>query len=534
MANDAALRAAELLEERLRVRDLKHPAEHFVELYARLLPRQVSSGTALEQLTRHLSESQRQALTLTPEQIFARAPERARLDQFPQAAAIGELSIPVDYRFAPGEADDGATLRVPLLALPMLTRAAVDAAIPGLIEPRVSALLRSLPKEARRSLIPLAATAQAFLAEAAPRADARAVRSWITQVRGVPDRLAQFDPTQVPAHLGVRVLVVSRGRELGAGTDLGELRRRFALEARRELDEQAHGAYPGAWRRFEVHELPESQAIGLEEGPVRVYPALVRSGGTLDVRFEWSAEEAARSLRDGALALARLMLDRQARDLEKRIGGDARLLLSAVPYFTRDALVDTLLDLVFRRACFGEAEPPRERAAFEAALDRGRAGLHAALEEIVTAASGWFAQARDVRRLLDDPRAGGLAEAAQESRAHLERVLDAAFLRSLSADWLRQVPRYLRGEERRWQRALARGSEPAPVLAELREWSRRCESLAEQAALELRRPPELDALRLWIEEYRVALYAQDLKTVGPVSAPRLAERAAALEAWVAR
>jgi ATP-dependent helicase HrpA len=534
LANDAALRDAELLEERLRVRDLVQPAEHFVELYARLLPRQVSSAAALEQLTRHLSEAQRAALRLTPEQIFARAPQRERLEQFPKTVAIGGLSIPVEYRFAPGEADDGATLRVPLLMLPTLTRAAVDAAIPGLIEPRVSAWLRSLPKEARRSLIPVAAAAQAFLAERAPRSDAQALRSWITQVRGVPESLAQFDATQVPRHLEPRVLVVCGGRELETGTDLGELRRRAALEARRELDEHAHRAYPSAWRRFEAHDLPESQALELPEGPLRVYPTLVRSRGALKVLFEWSAEEAVRGLRDGAVALARLMLDRQARDLEKRIGGDAHLLLSAVPYLTRDALVDTLLDLVFRRACFADAEPPRQRAGFEAALDRGRAELHSSLEEIAPAATGWFTQARDVRRLLDDPRAQALAEAAQESRAHLERVLDAAFLRSLTADWLRQVPRWLRGEERRWQRVLARGSEPAQVLAELRTWGRRCESLAEQAGAELRRPPELDALRLWIEEYRVSLYAQDLKTVAPISAARLGERAAALEAWLDR
>jgi ATP-dependent helicase HrpA len=534
LANDAAVHDAELLEERLRVRDLVRPAEHFVELYAQLLPRQVSSAATLEQLTRHLSEAQRLALTLTPEQIFARAPEREQLDQFPKTVALGELSIPVDYRFAPGDADDGATLRMPLLALPALTRAAVDAAIPGLIEPRVSAWLRSLPKEARRSLIPIAAAAQAFLAERAPPSDAQAVRSWITQARGVPESLAQFDPAQIPRHLEPRVLVVSRGRELGAGSNLGDLRRRLALEARRELDEHARAAYPADWRRFEAHALPESQALKLPEGPLRVYPALVRSGSILEVRFEWSAAEAARSCRDGAVALARLMLDRQARDLEKRIGGDAQLLLSAVPYFTRDALVDTLLDLVFRRACFAEAEPPRERAAFEAALDRGRAELHSSLEEIASVATGWFTQARDVRRLLDDPRAKALPEAAQESRAHLERVLDAAFLRSLAADWLRQVPRWLRGEERRWQRALARGSEPAHMLTELHAWETRRDRLAEQTGAEQRRPPELDALRLWIEEFRVSLYAQDLKTVGPVSAARLAERAAALEAWLER
>jgi ATP-dependent helicase HrpA len=532
--NDAAIRDAELLEERLRVRDLVEPAEHFVDFYAGALPRQVSSAAALEHLTRNLSDPQRQALTLRPEQIFARAPEQELLAQFPQTTAIGAMSIPVDYRFAPGAADDGATLRVPLPALPTLTRAAVDRAIPGLIEPRVSALLRSLPKEARRSLIPMGAAAQEYLAQGLPRADAQTLRAWVTEVRGVPESLAQFDLTQVPPHLEPRVLVVSRGRELGAGNDLEELRRQFALEARRELDERARAAYPGVWRRFEAEELPETRALELDEGPLLVHPALARAGGGLEVRYEWSAAEASRSFAEGALALARLMLDRQSRDLEKRIGGNAQLLLSAVPYFTRDALIDTLLDLVFRRACFADGEPPRNRAAFEAALEGGRSELHASLEEILAAAAGWFALARDVRRLLDDPRARALAEPAQEARAHLARVLDAAFLRSLPADWLRQIPRWLRGEERRWQRALARGAESASVLTSLNEWTTRHERLADETAAELRHPPELDELRLWIEEYRVSLYAQDLRTVGPVSAARLAERAAALEDWLAR
>jgi ATP-dependent helicase HrpA len=266
-----------------------------------------------------------------------------------------------------------------------------------------------------------------------------------------------------------------------------------------------------------------------------VHPTLVRASGGLEVRFEWSPAEATRSFREGAVSLARLILGSQARDLERRIGGDAQLLLSAVPYFSRDALVETLLQLVFRRACFGEGEVPRARAAFEAALDRGRAHLYSSLEEIVATVAGWFAQAREVRRLLDDPRqCKPMTEAAQEAREHLARVLDAGFLRALPDDWLRQVARYLRGEERRWQRALARGSEPPQVLAELRAWAVRYRSLEEQASEELRRPPDLDELRLWIEEYRVSLYAQELKTVGPVSAARLSERAAAIDEWLAR
>jgi ATP-dependent helicase HrpA len=107
-------------------------------------------------------------------------------------------------------------------------------------------------------------------------------------------------------------------------------------------------------------------------------------------------------------------------------------------------------------------------------------------------------------------------------------------LQALSPDWLRQVTRWLKAEERRWQRIFARGSESPQVLAELQAWSSRMASLEERAASELRRPPELEELRLWIEEYRVSLYAQELKTRITISAARLAEREAEVLAWFSR
>ena len=238
----------------------------------------------------------------------------------------------------------------------------------------------------------------------------------------------------------------------------------------------------------------------------------------------------ARNFRDGAVALARLMLYAQARDLEKRIGGNAQLLLSAVPYFTRDALVETLLDLVFRRACFADgraaagacgvrrgARSRSRRAAFEPRGDRvGRDRL--VRRRRATCAACWMIRARE------DARRGGAGEPRRISSALLDARVPAIPLGRLAAAGCRAgCGAKSAAGSAHWPAA----SEPAPLLAELREWERRCESLGSQAGAELRRPPELDALRLWIEEYRVSLYAQDLKTVGPVSAARLVERAAA-------
>jgi ATP-dependent helicase HrpA len=539
LANDAAIRGAQRMEERLRTRDLLQSAEAFVEFYDRALPRQVSSAATLEYFTRHLSDAQRSALILDAEDIFARLPAPEALEQFPEIARVDASTIPVEYRFAPGESQDGAVLRIPLLVLPGLTRAGIDAAVPGLAEPRIEALLRSLPKEARRHLIPIGDTAAEFLASARAGAGAAYVdslRRWLKERRGMPDSLLRFDIAAVPAHLMPHLAVTADGKDLAHGSTLAELRRASAAAARAELDRLARVVYGqgGAWRRFEIEQLPDTVPLALEHGTVWVFPTLAQGSHGLELRYEWSAAEASRRWRQGAVHLARILLGAQARDLGKTLAGNAALLLAASPYAQSGALIETLLQLVFRRACFGDAEAPRNREAFEKAIDQGRTRLYPCLDEIVAGAMTWFSEARAVRRALDDPRLKPLADAVDESNEHLRRLLNPGVLESISTDWLRQLPRYLKAEERRWQRGAARGGESPLIARELQGWWARYQALEKQLGAELRWIPELDDFRGWIEEYRVSLYAQELKTLGPISAARLEQRAAEIEAWIAR
>jgi ATP-dependent helicase HrpA len=228
------------------------------------------------------------------------------------------------------------------------------------------------------------------------------------------------------------------------------------------------------------------------------------------------------------------MLERQARDLSKSIAGSVPLLLSASPYINSEDLTDTLLQLAFRGACFGEADAPRTRAAYELAVDRGRERLYASLEEASAMVARWLAEAQSVRQVLDDPRIRLLADAAEETRQHLRRLLDTRVLQTVAPEWLRQLPRYLKAELRRWQRNAVRGGEPPNVARELQSWSARHHDLERQLGAELRWTPKLDEFRFWIEEYRVSLYAQELKTLAPISATRLQQRAAEIDAWIGR
>jgi len=537
LANDAAIEAARRVEERLRARDLLVDAEALVEFYDQALPRQVSSAATLDHYTRHLSSEQLHALTLSDARLYARRPDEALLDQFPEQARLtlpgGGVVVPISYRFAPGDPEDGATLQLPLLVLPLLERAAVDAAVPGLSRPRIDAMLRGLPKEARRRLIPIAATVSRFLASGQP-ADAEGLAAWLRDIENLPPALLRLDPSAIERHLRPHLCVTDGSSEALRGRDLAALRRSGAALARSRLEALARARYPEPWRRFAVDRLPDSILVPLAGGELTLFPAIHASAAGVHVSLHWTPAEAQRELRLGATQLACRALDRQASDLAKALRADPRLALAASPYGRGDALVETLIALAVLRTCFGSDEPPRSRQEFSAAVERAQPLLRDAVAALGAQALAWYSEARALRRLLEEPRALKHPGEVAATLLHIDTLLDPGGWLDKPAGYLDHLPRYLRAEERRWQRSLSRGGEPPAIARELAAWSARLLTLQRAVAEEQRWLPQLDDLASLLEEYRVSLYAQELKTARPVSAARLEQQAAAIEAWLRR
>lgn len=537
LENDAALLEAQRVEERVRTRGLLRDPESLAEFYDRALPRQVSSGTTLDFFNRRLSDEQRDALRLMPDELFARYPDAQTLADFPETLSLGGMPIDVRYRFAPDEPDDGATLLVPLLLLPMLNAVDVQGAIPGFSVPRIEAMLRSLPKEARRSLIPIPVAAREFVQGAGRVAPAEApqLEQWLQTARGIAPNLLRFQAGAVPAYMTPHVAVVDGKHELARGTDLRELRVRCAAAARANIQAIAHDLYgSAAWRRFELDELPESVRVPLGTDCLMLFPTLGALEGQLRVELEWTAEEAALRWFDGAVLLARAMLEGQLRALGKSVSAPASLILSASPYLSSHELTDTVVYLAVRQACFADEPAPRTRERFVELLDQARSRLQPALEASLAALSALMADAAQVRSALDDPRVMASREAAEESREHLHGLLSGPALRGAAPQWLRQLPRYLKAELRRWQRNATRAVEAPQILQQIREYVARYRHLHREMQAQGRRNRSLQDFGFWIEEFRVSLYAQELKTLAPISAARLQQRAAEVELWLKR
>ena len=257
---------------------------------------------------------------------------------------------------------------------------------------------------------------------------------------------------------------------------------RCAAPARDELERHARSAYAifGAWRRFETDELPERVPLTLEQGGDRGVSHARAAPLGIQVQFQWSAAEAQHLWREGSVRLARAMLERQSRDLAKVARRSRPLLLRASPYLESAALTDALLQLTFRARALRRltrpapgwrSKPPSTKAGSVSIRHSSRSAPWSKIGS---------AQAGEVRQALDDSRVSPLADAVAESRRHLGRLLDSATIGSAPLNWLRQLPRYLKAEQRRWQRNSLPRRRTHAHRAELEQWSDRYRDLEMQ------------------------------------------------------
>ena len=304
--NEALLAEVELLQAKLRSRDLVIDAWEQFAFYDDRLPADVYDGAQLARWLKSAAENGR-TLTMTQGDLL-RTGQDVVPDAFPDALQAG-LQLPLDYRFEPGAADDGVTATVPLEALGQLDDDAVEWLVPGRLEEKVLAMIRLLPKALRTRFVPAPEAARRAAAElrqrkGSLREELAHVLCRLGGVRVLPD---DFDIERLPAELRMNVRVVDgEGETLAAGRDLDGLRR--------ELGEEAAAAFTAIddprWNRdglttWDFDNLPAEIDVAHGRMAMRAYPALVDAGESVRLRLVDSRQRAEFETR---FALRRLFL----------------------------------------------------------------------------------------------------------------------------------------------------------------------------------------------------------------------------------
>ncbi len=527
--NQALVDEVERLEAKARRRDVLVDEEQLVAFYDQRLPQKVRDAAGFERWRKGVERKDPYCLYMTREALMRRDPEEISAEQYPDRIQVAGVEIALEYHLEPGSQRDGVTAVVPVAALNQLPPEPFEWLVPGLLEEKVTALIRGLPKALRKHFVPAPDFARAVL-EAVPHREGAltdAVARHLQRITGVELPPGALDAVELPDHLRMAFRVVDRdGQTLQEGRELTALQSGLAATASEEFA-AAGGTGPGDdWYREgitrweEVGDLPAS--VTLEEAGVRFhgYPALRDAGESVTRLLLDAPEVAERETRDGARRLFMLALPQQVRALRK-LDELKALRLKYRGLGSDDALRETLLRATFDR-CFLAEGAPRDAATFEERLAAGRGELVPTAQRLCRALDDVLTRYQGIRKALKSLNSPALLESLRDIDEHLSSLVYPGFLEGLPAHLLEEaLPRYLRGLERRIEKLRLDPSKDRAPLRAIRPWH---EAVHQRRAARAERQvtdPALEQLRWLLEEYRVSLFAQEVGAREKVSEKRL-------------
>ena len=521
-ANLARIRTLLDAEEKTRQHGALFDPEIAFAFYDTRLPPGLCNAADLR---RWLSENANaaDAMTMTEADL---PPVRDLSQAYPDAVTLSGNRLALTYRHAQGEADDGITCTVPAALLTLAAAWRSEWLVPGLLDEKLRWMIHVLPTRYRRLLQPVDETLSMCRSRLTPghRALAEAFSDALYAVRAVRVPTDNWNEESVPDHLRMRLVVQDEaGRELGSGRNIALLVKLFA--PRCEGRGPAVQTPDSRWQKdgltqWDFGALPAQLDVGKAGWPIIHYPALVDAGDTVSLRLFAAPAEAAAAHDKGVCRLFALALGKEW----KRMIQPPSLPREVAAYLKQlDMSAERLgqeLSRAALRETFTEGRPPvRDAAAFQERFDAERGRLHGVHLARTRLAVAVLHAARDVER---DLLAAALPPDTQEDLAEqLAWLIFPGFAESIPSAQLQHLPRYLEACRVRIQRAQGNPHGDTRKLNELKPlWHRYTSHVA--LAEPPRHDPALLAEYRWqIEELRVSLFAQELRTPAPVSAKRL-------------
>ncbi|MCU1637837.1 MAG: ATP-dependent helicase [Microbacteriaceae bacterium] len=537
-ANRALRKELAELEERTRRRDILVDDETVFEFYHRRIPAEVHSTRSFESWWTKARLETPDLLTMTAENLLDESDAEARIDEnaFPSSWEQGDQRLTLSYRFEPGSEEDGVTAHVPLALVARLSPAGFDWQVPGLREELVTALIKSLPKAIRRNVVPAGEWARRLLENATglpvEELEGTSITEYLAEMiqrkTHTPVTADDFDSDRIPPHLRITFAVLDdRGRQVAAAKDLTALQHKLKSRARESVvkvtESTPHALERSGLTSWDFDELPRFVDTRRGGTVIRGYPTLVDEGSSVAIRVMSTAQDQAEALPSGIRRLLLLAVPSPLSWVREHLSQSEKLTLATSPYQNVQSLFDDCLVAV-TDAALRDIAPGGllwTRAEFERARTSVSAGLIDALYEVVNVVTSTLAAARDVERAITATTSMTLLPALSDVREQLGRLIYPGFIARTGSAQLKHLPRYLRAIVARLEKLPTSVAQDRVSQNEVAAATARFVAAGGRIPLPADAPERLVRVRWLLEELRVSLFAQQLRTAEPVSTQRI-------------
>ena len=523
--NQRLVREIERLEHKSRRPDILVDDELILAFYDARVPEGITNGADFDKWRKEAERAEPKLLYLRREDLMRHEAAGITTDNFPHELQLGPNRFALEYHFEPRSPKDGVTLTVPVALLNQVPAARCEWLVPGLLKEKVVGYAKGMPQRLRHKLGPLAEFAQGFAA-ATPPSDtplALALARYIRSELNLEVPADAFRPDSAPPHLQMNFRVVQEdGRQLAMGRNLGNLKSEFGPKIEEVLKQQSdtHGGERyAAWTFGDLEEVMEIRRGGQT---LVGYPGLVDAsdaagdGVTLQV---FDAPERAREVhRTGVRRLLALAFRERVREIEKGLAKD----------MTLAAMKDDIVSAALDRSFLAESLPMRQ-AEFAQRVQEGRSRLNLIAQEMQRLAATILAEHAQVQKRIASVQKAH-PQAAEDVTQQCARLLQPGFLARIPWGRLQHFPRYLKAAALRLEKlraepvkSTARDAQRMAELAPLGQAWRRGMAARAKLGAGGGAGAEMEQFGWLLEELRVSLFAQELKTPVPVSAKRLAK-----------
>jgi ATP-dependent helicase HrpA len=536
-ANRALVKDVEALEHKSRRHDVLVDPEVMVAFYGKVIPEGIWNVGAFEHWRKEAERANPRLLYMTREALMLHAAEDVTATRFPDSIEMNGVRYALKYRFEPGHPFDGVTMTVPLHLLNQVDERRCEWLVPGLLRDKVTHLIKDLPKGLRKHFVPVPQVVTGVLggieADAVPLTEI--LSEALQRQIGVEVPKDAWNTNDVPAHLRMNFRVVDdHGAEVAAGRDLPALRLQLGVKARRQFTETARSSFERqgvtAW---DFGELPEQVEFVRAGQKLIGYPAIVDEGKSVSLGLLDTEQEAEAATHRGLRRLFQLAAVEQVRYLGRNLRGlqemALRYTLLAEIDGTRphdkasaiDKLQEELVTAICDRAFFVEEDRIRDKAAFDARVVKARTRLVDVANEVCSLVNEILTEYYSLRPRIQQPGAQAWQRLMNDIKAQLKALLPNGFIVSVPYARLKHFPRYLKAIDVRISKFPSNPTRDAQWQETLANWWRSWSQRLDVDRARGVRNPKLEEFRWMLEELRVSLWAQQLKTPYPVSFKRV-------------
>lgn len=570
-ANKRMVREVLELEHKSRRQDVMVDDALIEAFYDAQLPATVCDQRSLEAWWKKAARDNPQCLHLSRDDLMRHAAEGVTAQRFPPQIRLGGVDCAATYLHQPGDAKDGVTVTVPLFVLNQVSPELCEWLVPGLLTEKIQALLKSLHQKPRARMVPLPQTAEAFAQIlCAPERFGRgglidALLPLIQDKTQLALKVSDFKPDMLAGHLHMNLRVIDEhGRQLGMGRSLAALKADLGSQARgafqalasikleglragpthdSEVSEAAALSNPGVRRQASSHpghqskraaaaapaadaaqrhtawdfgQLPELMEIRKGGQTLIGFPALIDQGDAVVIEVFDEPEVAAAKHRSGLARLFALNLKDAIKYLEKNIPDLQKMAVAYMPLGTQEELRAQIIDVALDRA-FLLAPLPSDAASFEARMQEGRGRLNLIAQEIARLAATILVEYASAQRKIKDTKSA--PEATADCTQQLQRLMPKRFIALTPWPQLQHFARYLKAIVMRLDKVRGDPVRDAQRLKDLAPLDQRYWRLLAERKGQTDEP--MLTYRWLLEELRVSLFAQELRTPQPVSVKRL-------------